>query len=58
MYNPEYIAYMNEQIKKAVNKERKEFLEDLDKFREEGYIPLAFKPLNKLIKKWEKRFTS
>jgi len=49
---------MNEQIKKAVNKERKEFLEDLDKFREEGYIPLAFKPLNKLIKKWEKRFTS
>ena len=38
MYNPEYIAYMNEQIKKALNKERQEFLDDLDDFEDSKWL--------------------
>lgn len=52
MYNPEFIAYMNEQIKKALNKERKEFLEDLKL----NHPMIGFKYTRlELIEKWEKR---
>ena len=52
MYNPEYMSYMNEQIKKVKEKLISEFVKDLKNFS-----PLNKPPntINDLIKKWEEK---
>ena len=52
MYNPEYIAYMNEQIKKAENKLIEESLKDLEYV---FYQPRYIDDYMKIKKKWEAR---
>ena len=56
MYNPEYISYMNEQIKKVKEKLISEFLYDLKQYNKHIFYERSLqKELTELIQKWEEK---